>query len=132
MDSIEEFDQLCPECVALFDEETLQILQGAWNRLPEHPEKKHLNLKSLEVSGKRGCHLCNLIINALGRTGGAVENIGRDLQSVNSEEIQLSISFGHIAYTNKGIWISGIDHKNSKVLYGSLLISAVVRTLTLR
>jgi hypothetical protein len=132
MDSIEEFDNLCSECRALFDQEALQILQGTWNCLPEQPEKKHLNLKSLEVSGKRGCHLCNLIMNALRRTGSTVENSDMDLQTVNPEEIQLSISFGHIAYTSKGIWISGIDHKYTKVLYGSLLISAVVRTFTLR
>jgi hypothetical protein len=56
------FDVLCPLCQAIF--ETVKL--NAFGTITRYWERKrHSTFDSMRSSGKQGCHLCSLIIQAI-------------------------------------------------------------------
>jgi len=112
MDSTSTFDKLCSPCLALFDEEALQVLRR--KIIFGQAERQHLSLQSLFLSVDKDCHLCTFILNSFRRRGKAVDEVDMKLQTMNSEQIRLSISFSLNYHGNPYMGIRGIDPKYSE------------------
>jgi hypothetical protein len=122
------YDILCTDCQSIFDDAAIGVHQNGSGERIMGQQRLHLTFGALMRSAERGCHLCNQIFGCLqdsllyAQTNGkASENAGIDLQF---DKIQLSTTMS----TNY-LSISGDHPSKSSILWGSLEITPVVRTL---
>jgi hypothetical protein len=65
-DSTPTFDVLCSLCQAIFEAVKLNAFADTSSPVTRYWERKrHSTFDSMRSSGKQGCHLCNLIVQAI-------------------------------------------------------------------